>query len=270
MLFSVSIRKMYQGGKIVQIEWDVATVTAGDYAVCFEINEPNYLAWKNNEYRAPGGGFEAGEAPALALKKHMKKEIEEKVKEWANSDDPSAVEAREELFGKKGKSNKLEGAAIADIVFSFNNADLITALRTRGGHIAAQDFDAMRAEEDKINGLFQDFDKLTIPTDAFITFERDDAAEFAKEMKKTGRKLLGQEMEFATPSEPTDIIWENRHFTNRDYFFRQLWAFIVIGVLLAASVYVIYIISAFSAGMAAVFPPVDCDGVTTVYGDQLE
>ena len=116
------------------------------------------------------------------LKKSLevKKEIEEKVKEWANSDEPSAVEAREELFGKKGKSNKLEGAAIADIVFSFNNADLITALRTRGGHIAAQDFDAMRAEEDKINGLFQDFDKLTIPTDAFITFERDDAAEFAK------------------------------------------------------------------------------------------
>lgn len=84
------------------------------------------------------------------------------------------------------------------------------------------------------------------------------------------RTFLGSEIEVDGASEPTDIIWENRHFTNRDYFFRQLWAFIIIGVLLAASVYVIYIISAFSAGMAAVFPPVDCDGVTTVYGDQLE
>ena len=39
LLFLVSIRKMYQGGKIQQLEWDVTTVTAGDYSVCFEINE---------------------------------------------------------------------------------------------------------------------------------------------------------------------------------------------------------------------------------------
>ena len=77
-------------------------------------------------------------------------------------------------------------------------------------------------------------------------------------------------MVFETPSEPTDIIWENRHFTNRDYFFRQLWATIIIAILLAVSVLVIYKISAFSAKMAAVFPPVDCEGIITIYGSGLQ
>ena len=43
---------------------------------------------------------------------------------------------------------------VADIVFSFNNARLILALRARGGAIAAQDFDKMREEEANINELF--------------------------------------------------------------------------------------------------------------------
>lgn len=37
LLFTVSIRSMYQGGKIQRIEWDMATVTAGDYSVEFPI-----------------------------------------------------------------------------------------------------------------------------------------------------------------------------------------------------------------------------------------
>ena len=71
----------------------------------------------------------------------MKKEIEEKLPQWINSDD--AAKAREEILGKKSASAPKE-CKVADIVFSFNNASLINALRVRGGHIAAQDFDAMR------------------------------------------------------------------------------------------------------------------------------
>jgi len=74
-LFTVSIRYMYQGGKIVQLEWDMATVTAGDFAVEFPIKKQGYLDWKEHVYRAAGGPFENGEAPALALKKFMKHEI---------------------------------------------------------------------------------------------------------------------------------------------------------------------------------------------------
>ena len=80
LLFTVSIKRMYEGGKIQQLEWDMATVTAGDYAVEFPIKSNDsscgYDWWKTNVYRAPGGPFEQGIAPAFALKEYMKKEIE--------------------------------------------------------------------------------------------------------------------------------------------------------------------------------------------------
>ena len=82
--------------------------------------------------------------------------------------------------------------------------------------------------------------------------------------------LLGQPFTFKECSEPTDIIWENRHFTPRDYFFRQLWAFIIIGVMIFGSFIVIYVISAWSQDLASVFPATDCDGISKAYGDQLK
>lgn len=37
-LFTISLRHLYQGGKIQQLEWDMATITAGDYTVEFKID----------------------------------------------------------------------------------------------------------------------------------------------------------------------------------------------------------------------------------------
>ena len=185
LLFTVSIKAMYEGGKIQQLEWDMATVTAGDYSVEFPIKSNDqscgYDWWKANIYRAPGGPFEQGIAPAFALKEYLKKEIEEKLDQWVR-DNNWAVE---EVYGKSKKKKvtgqevpQYGGTKVADIVFSFNNAPLIEALRARGGKIAANDFDGMRECEVKVNELFNDFETLTIPTAAFITFESDDSATF--------------------------------------------------------------------------------------------
>jgi hypothetical protein len=45
LLFLVQIRRLYQGGKITRLEWDMATITAGDYTVEFEIKQESYIAW---------------------------------------------------------------------------------------------------------------------------------------------------------------------------------------------------------------------------------
>lgn len=134
----------------------------------------------------------------------------------------------------------------------------------------------MRAEEDKINLLFDNFDKLTIPNSAFVTFENDDSKEYlimyteAKEKTST-IKLLGEDVEFKETSEPTDIIWENRNFTDADYFRRQLIAFLIIIVLLFGSFVLIYAISAWSAELNAVFPPSqNCDEIDATYGNELQ
>ena len=72
---------------------------------------------------------------------------------------------------------------IADLVFSYNNSALIHALRARGNFIALQKFDKAQAQDVKINELFRDFNSLTRPTAAFITFEEEDATIIALDQK---------------------------------------------------------------------------------------
>ena len=128
----------------------------------------------------------------------------------------------------------------------------------------------MREKESEINNLFQDFDDLTIPTAAFITFECDDSAVLADLVKKSDQTLLGYPFKFDKCSEPTDIIWENRHFTRMDYFWRQLKAYTCIAILLFGSFALIYWISMISANAALVFPlTTDCDSLKSAYGNKL-
>lgn len=74
-------------------------------------------------------------------------------------------------------SINIKEVKIADIVFSFNNAQLINLLKERGQHIMYQRFDKMRAVEDKISKLKNEkFKDLTKPCEAFITFEEEDGS----------------------------------------------------------------------------------------------
>lgn len=132
----------------------------------------------------------------------------------------------------------------------------------------------MRECNKKIDELLLDYEKLTIPTSAFITFESDDHKLAALEASKVGNfegLICNQEFKVDDASEPTDIIWENRHFTTTQYIKRQLCAFSVIAVLLCISFAVIFAISKYSSAVANVFPAVECSGILESYsGDNLQ
>ena len=108
-----------------------------------------------------------------------------------------------------------------------------------------------------------------MPTTAFITFDTDDAQFAALDMERC-KPLLDQQMKFVSASEPTDIIWENRRFTGKDYLVRKIKAYSAITVLLSLSGIVIYLISTYSADVASIFPVTDCPSLTEAYGDQLQ
>ena len=82
--------------------------------------------------------------------------------------------------------------------------------------------------------------------------------------------MLGKTLQFDEASEPTDIIWENRHFTRFDYIKRQAFAFVVIAILLFGSFIVVFIVAQYSSKIANRYPQVDCDIIESNYGDQLQ
>ena len=111
----------------------------------------------------------------------------------------------------------------------------------------------MRDQDRVVEELFQDFDSLTVPVSAFITFEEEDGKLYALR-NNSNKLLLSQTMKFTEASEPTDIIWENRHYTNWDYIKRQTFAFIIILILLFGSFIVVYLVAKYSSKVANTYP----------------
>ena len=238
----------------------MATVTAGDYTVELDIDREGYRSWYDTQYSKPLGDFENGVAPAHSLTCYLTKQIEEELTMLLQQS--SLYEASS---GSQQSIHALNEVRIADIVFSFNNSELIKALRARGSCIASQDFNKMREQEAKVNELFNDFDNLTIPVSAYITFLEEDSKIIAMQ-NRSNKLLLGKQLKFKEASEPTDIIWENRHFTRRDYIIRQLGAYIVMFVLLFGSFVLVFLVAQFSSKIANTYPQVNCDTIEDDYG----
>ena len=81
----------------------------------------------------------------------------------------------------------------------------------------------MRSINKKIDELkSKNVEKYNRPVTAFLTFENEEALNRCRAYNDTVanddqysdyRTLLGEHLRIDDASEPTDIIWENRHFT---------------------------------------------------------
>ena len=109
------------------------------------------------------------------------------------------------------------------MALAFNNFDVIELLRKRGAAIVAEDWDQQRSIEDVIVQVKKDnLTRLTNPCYVFVTFQNEEGSERSKQynsLVENDKELsdielwLGKKLEFKRASEPSDIIWENRHFT---------------------------------------------------------
>jgi len=162
----------------------------------------------------------------------------------------------------------------------------------------------MRKYEAEIDKLKQSEDcnldcvlqQWTVPNSAFITFEHDDAKElalrlakkFTKEQNKPqltmkqgehdslindftliGDHFFNEEHVHDAP-DPTDIIWENRHWTETQIHFRQLIAFTICIGLLVGSFFILLATSRGQITFAATFPHINCPNLVKQYGEKLE
>jgi hypothetical protein len=149
---------------MVNLDWDIQTITPGDYTLQYEITDEAYQHFLDKVYGA-SGDEQNGVSIGLSLKNYLKTEIEKLL-----------TTKLIDLKSGGGNSNiKISEVKIADIVFAFDNAELIKLLKLRGYYIKYQNFDKMRETERKISILKDEkFRELTKPVEAFITFEEED------------------------------------------------------------------------------------------------
>ena len=126
------------------------------------------------------------------------------------------------------------------ITFAYDNSEIINLLKERGAAIKYEQYDEMRRINDKIDEARSDpvkLDRFYRPVTAFLTFENEEGlnrmAAYNELIETSDEyigydKLLGEPLGIDDASEPTDIIWENRHFTAWE---RTQRATIVIGII---------------------------------------
>ena len=67
LLFSIFVHWIYMTGKLHQVEWDLATISAADFSVEFPIKKDSYQKWYDKAYKLRGPEL-AGTSPSFALK----------------------------------------------------------------------------------------------------------------------------------------------------------------------------------------------------------
>jgi len=139
-----------------------------------------------------------------------------------------------------------------------------------------QRYDKMREVEKQIQELkSQEFDLLVKPVDAFITFESEDgliiAQEYEPEYSFSGARLpakklfLEDDLFLVESTEPTNIIWENRHWTPADYAKRTLQFVVIIACLLALSFITIYVFKKSAIEGARKYPDIKGNDIIKLY-----
>lgn len=148
---------------------------------------------------------------------------------------------------------------VADIVFTYDNAEMIKLLSKRGTAIEGLHWKKLHEANEEINKLIKGetgkrhevdeegadeaLRKLIVPTYCFVTFSNEDHTNMALETRLNvdqRASLFMKSSGFKEAPEPTDIAWENRHFSSDQVRIREVFAYIGVTILLAISFYFVY------------------------------
>jgi hypothetical protein len=150
------------------IEWDVKTITAGDYSCELDISQE---MWDN--FLKTVWDVANSKTKVAQFRDYLENTIEERLTQFPD------------LGYEEQPPDRVE---IAMITFAFDNAEFINLLRERGLYIKTEKYDKMREVNLKIDNLKSkegNIEKLNRPVTAFISFENEEGINRAKNYKQT-------------------------------------------------------------------------------------
>lgn len=159
---------------------------------------------------------------------------------------------------------------VVDLVFPYENAEMIKLLEKRGHQIAAQNWFKLHKVEEEIEKLTRENrTKITRPTQAFVTFLHDCSKEIAEnaEPKKEHPFLRNK---FKAAAQPSDIIWQNRWNTVNYIRLREFISLAVVVLSLTVVFIIMYLISQKVNFYVQKYPNADCEQISNVFGPDLE
>jgi hypothetical protein len=139
------------------VDFDVKTITAGDYTVEFDIEEAIYEEFKLNYYDPTNPMGEINQ-----FKLYVQLELEKRLNEFPSN-------------GVDGPGE--QDIKIAQITFAFDNSKVINWLKTRGTYIKTEKWDKVKVINETIAKGIKDekiLDKMQRPCSVFATMETEE------------------------------------------------------------------------------------------------
>ena len=170
----------------------------------------------------------------------------------------------------------------ANITFAYDNPELLRLLTVRGGLITQGVFDQRLTAVNKMlqNLKEKEADKLIRPVTAFLTFNTQEGYERAlkywgpeaedKKLITENHKICDTRIKVEPAPEPSNIIWENRHITDREQ--NRNKCFVTLGILfLLLIAFVIFAVAKiFVTRIQAKYPPTfDCSDVDSQFAANI-
>lgn len=196
------------------IDYDIKTITAGDFTVEFDIHEDFFHNFEKDYYDKTNPMDEISQ-----FKLFIQTELEKRIQAMPD------LGFQEQKIGEPEHPIK-----IAQITFAYHNAQIIDWLKQRGALIVAEKHEEVDKLNNKIADAIDDPDgkllnELQHPCSVFASFECEEGQKRALKytdavagklgpsydhMKECYKDFLGEEIDIQAACEPTDIIWENR------------------------------------------------------------
>ena len=179
-----------------------------------------------------------------------------------------------EFFWNRSKEFK-----IAEIHFSFKNREILHLLEKRGDAILEGDHNLKLSIQNQIDNLIKDKHEIfTTPVVAFITFENEESYLKATEINKVTiwfnehykKYWQGHPLYFKPALEPSSILWENQYVPKSEKLWKLLVVFLVITLILFTSFWLLFKAQKEIYDYMNIYPYIDCDSVTKIYGDSLQ
>ena len=157
------------------VEWDVKTITAGDYTIEFDISPDFFDEWLDQEAE----GFLEQELRRTGKTYNARADA---FRDWITAE----MERRLSLLPDLGfEDEPVEEVKIAVTTFAYNNGEAIHLLRKRGNCIKSEDWKAMEKVDEQINDMKNNhLEDFTTPCSIFMSFELEEGVNRALRMEQ--------------------------------------------------------------------------------------
>jgi hypothetical protein len=140
--------------RLEQLEYDIHTISAGDFTVELDITKEMYDDFIDNYYNPIGSKMKeelSGEtySPALYLKKYLSEEIGKMLTKSYKHRKGQTTTTQQKLVKKPTKKKvnglpEVDEIVVKDIQFAYNNHEVITILKNRGYAIQNVQWDKVK------------------------------------------------------------------------------------------------------------------------------